>query len=229
MTATILVIDDDTLLCDALKLMLPKMGFQIEVAHDAMTGLKMAYSLNPDLVLLDIMMPNMDGWQACRRFKEITDTPIIMLTALGAQKDVIKGLDLGADDYIVKPVNSDELGARIRAVLRRATRAPDNGNKRQPIFSLDNLVIDFGKYEVTLDGERVKLSPKEFRLLSVLVRYKGRVLPHEFLLREVWGPEYVDEIDYLRLYIGYLRRKLEKDPSNPNFIHNEWGVGYRFG
>jgi two-component system KDP operon response regulator KdpE len=229
MAATVLVIDDDILLCDALKLMLANMGFQVEVAHEAITGLRKAYALKPDAIVLDIMMPSMDGWQACRRFREMTDVPIIMLTALGAQENVIKGLDLGADDYLVKPVTAEELAARIRAVLRRTSRSTGNGNDQKPIFTQDNLVIDFSKYEVTVDGKRVDLSPTEFRLLSVLARYKGRVLPHEFLLREVWGAEYVGEIDYLRLYISYLRRKLEKDPSNPALIHNEWGVGYRFG
>ena len=174
-------------------------------------------------------MPGMDGWQTCQRFREMTDVPIIMLTALGSQDNVIKGLNLGADDYLVKPVTAQELAARIRALLRRVSRTNGNGQKKQPILTQDNLVIDLNKYEVTLDGERVDLSPTEFRLLAVLAKYKGRVLPHEFLLTEVWGAEYSGEIDYLRLYISYLRRKLERDPSNPTLIHNEWGIGYRFG
>jgi DNA-binding response OmpR family regulator len=230
---SVLIIDDDTLLCEALQLMLTKMSFQIETAHDAITGLRKAYNFKPDVILLDIMMPSMDGWQTCKRFREMSDVPIIMLTALDSQENVVKGLDLGADDYIVKPVIADELAARIRAVLRRASRStPSDGNgsgKREPIFTQDNLVIDFDKYEVTVDNERVDLTPTEFRLLSTLARYKGRVLPHEFLLTEVWGSEYVGEIDYLRLYISYLRRKLEKDKSKPSLIHNEWGIGYRFG
>lgn len=230
-TATILVVDDDVLLCDALRLMLTRLDFQVEVAHDAVTGLRKAYSLKPDVIVLDIMMPSMDGWQACRRFREMSDVPIIMLTALDSQENIVKGLNLGADDYLVKPVTAEELAARIRAVLRRASRSNSNGNgpSRRSVFTQDNLVVDFDKYEVTLEGKRVDLSPTEFRLLSVLVHYQGRVLPHEFLLREVWGSEYVGEIDYLRLYISYLRRKLEKDPSSPDLIHNEWGVGYRFG
>ena len=231
---SVLIIDDDTLLCEALNLMLNKMDFKVEVAHDAITGLRKAYNFKPDVILLDIMMPSMDGWQTCQRFREMSDVPIIMLTALDSQENVVKGLDLGADDYIVKPVVADELGARIRAVLRRTNRSTPSdgngrGNNREPIFTQDNLVIDFDKYEVTVDSERVDLTPTEFRLLSVLARYKGRVLPHEFLLTEVWGPEYVGEIDYLRLYISYLRRKLEKDKSRPSLIHNEWGIGYRFG
>jgi two-component system KDP operon response regulator KdpE len=209
--------------------MLNQLNFEVETANTGIEGLKKAYSFKPDVVVLDVMMPDMDGWQTCQRFREMTDVPIIMLTALGSQDEVIKGLNLGADDYLVKPITADELGARIRAVLRRVTRTETNGKKSTPIFSQENLIVDLDKYEVKVDNNRIDLSPTEFKLLSVLVKYKGRVLPHEFLLTEVWGPEYVGEIDYLRLYISYLRRKIEKDPSNPNFIHNEWGVGYRFG
>lgn len=229
MSKTVLLIDDDVALCEIIRLSLIKLGFNVEVAHDAVSGLQKAYALRPDVVVLDVMMPNMDGWQACRRFREMTDVPIIMLTALGAQEDVIKGLNLGADDYLVKPVASEELAARIHAVVRRTSRADattGTNTKRDPIFTEGDLVIDFDKYEVSIAGNRIDLSPTEFRLLSVLVRHKGRVLPHEFLLTEVWGAEYVGEIDYLRLYISYLRRKF-KDKSD--LIHNEWGVGYRFG
>lgn len=227
---TLLLIDDDVSLCEALRLMLVGKGFHVEMAHDAISGLQKAYAIKPDAILLDLMLPGMDGWQTCRRFREMSDVPIIMLTALDSEENVVEGLNLGADDYIVKPVTADELAARVRAVLRRVSRASSgNNNKREPIFTQDSLVIDFDKYEVTVDGKRVDLSPTEFRLLSVLVRYKGRVLPHEFLLTEVWGPEYAGEIDYLRLYISYLRRKLEKDPNKPGLIYNEWGVGYRFG
>lgn len=229
MKSRVLFIDDDLDLCELIALMLSQLNFEVETANTGIEGLKKAYSFKPDVVVLDVMMPDMDGWQTCQRFREMTDVPIIMLTALGSQDEVIKGLNLGADDYLVKPITADELGARIKAVLRRVSRSESNGKKSTPIFSQDNLIVDLDKYEVKVDNNRIDLSPTEFKLLSVLVKYKGRVLPHEFLLTEVWGPEYVGEIDYLRLYISYLRRKIEKDPSNPNFIHNEWGVGYRFG
>jgi two-component system KDP operon response regulator KdpE len=225
----LLIIDDDVQLCELLQLMLTKMDFEVEIAHDAVTGLRKAYTLKPNAIVLDIMMPGMDGWQTCQRFREMTDVPIIMLTALGAEDEVIKGLNLGADDYLVKPVTADELGARVKALLRRVSRSDSTSSHREPILTQGNLIIDLDKYEVTVDGQRVDLSPTEFKLLSVLAKYKGRVLPHEFLLTEVWGAEYVGEIDYLRLYVSYLRRKLEKDPSNPDLIQNEWGVGYRFG
>lgn len=231
MGSTVLLIDDDIDLCKVMTLALSKMSFDVETAYDAITGLQKAYALRPDVVILDVMMPDMDGWQACERFREMTDIPIIFLTALSDQSAVVRGLNLGADDYIVKPVTAQELSARIRAVLRRSNRQPASENNQTPTPILRNgeLVIDFDKYEVKISGKRIDLSPTEFKLLAVLARYKGRVLPHEFLLTEVWGPDYVGEIDYLRLYISYLRRKMETDPTKPKLIHNEWGVGYRFG
>lgn len=230
---TLLLIEDDVALSETLRFMLAKKGFQVEVANDAISGLQRAYAVKPDAIILDVMLPDMDGWQTCSRFREMSDVPIIMLTALGSEKDIVKGLNLGADDYIVKPVTAEELAARVNALLRRVSRSSVNssasgsGNRR--ILTCDYLVIDFDKHEVTVDGNRVDLSPTEFRLLSVMARHQGRMLPHEFLLNEVWGQEYIGEIDYLRLYISYLRRKIEKDPSKPSLIHNEWGIGYRFG
>lgn len=230
MAATLLLIDDDVSLCAIMQLSLNRKGFQVEVAHNAISGLQKAYAFKPDAVVLDIMLPDMDGRRVCRRLREMSDVPIILLTALGSEENVVEGLDLGADDYIVKPVTIEELVARIRALLRRVSMSnPNDSNNREPIFIYDNLVIDFDKYEVTVDGKKVKLSPTEFRLLSILSRYKGRLLPHQFLLTEVWGPDYVAEEEYLRLYISYLRHKIERDPSRPSLIHNEWGVGYRFG
>jgi two-component system KDP operon response regulator KdpE len=232
MSERLLLIEDDLTLCKVLQFTLAKKGFEVEVANNALTGLQKAYVNKPDAVILDIMLPDLDGWQTCSRFREMSDVPIIMLTALGSEENIIKGLDLGADDYIVKPITTEELSARVRAVLRRSTRTNRGGpfeQARPGIFAYENLIVDFDRHQVTIDGEWVYLSPTEFRLLSVLAQHKGRMLSHEFLLREVWGPEYVNEIDYLRLYISYLRRKLETDPSTPNFIHNEWGIGYRFG
>ena len=231
MTATILLIEDDFVLSETLRLMLTKKGYTVDVAGDAITGLQKAYAIKPNVILLDVMLPGMDGWQACARFREMSDVPIIMLTAVGSDENIVKGLDIGADDYIVKPVTAEELTARIRAVLRRVSISSNsgNGNRHGQILTCDYLAIDLDKHEVTVDGSRVDLSPTEFRLLSVMARNKGRMLPHEFLLNEVWGPEYTGDIDYLRLYVSYLRRKLEKDLKKPSLIHNEWGVGYRFG
>lgn len=229
MADTLLLIDDDISLCEILRLTLTKRGFEVEVAHDAISGLQKAYALKPDLIILDIMLPDMNGWQTCRRFREMSDVPIIMLTALGSKENMVQGLELGADAYLVKPVTTEELMARIRALLRRASRSKLNENDHTSIFSYGNLVIDFNKREVTVDHKRVDLTPIEFRLLSILAQHKGRVVPHEYLLREVWGPDYVDEIHYLRLYISYLRQKIEKNSSKPRLIYNKWGVGYRLG
>jgi two-component system KDP operon response regulator KdpE len=224
----ILVIDDDQLWCEALKLTLTKKGFKVELAHDGISGLQKAYATNPDVILLDIMMPGMDGKEVCTRFREMADIPVIMLTALNSPEQMIEGLDLGADDYIHKTVTPEELVARIKAVLRRT---PDShlSSGRDAIFQHEHLFVDFHKREVIVNGERIDLSPTEYKLLSVLIRYRGRVLPHDFLLTEVWGPDHIGETRALRLYIGYLRRKLEKDPENPSMIFSEWGIGYRFG
>ena len=229
MSAKILLIDDDIELCKIIDLALTKTGLQVDVSHDAVSGIQKAYAIRPDVILLDVMMPGMDGWQACERFREMTDTPIIFLSALGSQDEVVKGLTIGADDYIVKPVSTQELSARINAVMRRASQSSANTSTSTPMMQYKNLTIDFDKYEVKMNGARIDLSPTEFRLLNVLAKYKGRVLPHEFLLTEVWGADYIGEIDYLRLYISYLRKKLEVNGEEERFIHNEWGVGYRFG
>jgi two-component system KDP operon response regulator KdpE len=228
----ILVVDDDKDWCELLKIQLTKHNFKVQMANDGMVAIKKAYEFDPDVILLDVMMPQMDGWQACQRFREITQVPIIMVTAKDASCDKIKGLNLGADDYLVKPlINWEEFIARIQATLRRASNGASKSDyvRSKPILSQDSLVINQDKYEVTLDGKRLNLTPIEFRLLSTLVRHKGRVLPHSYLLTEVWGSEYLDELNSLRLYISYLRRKIEKDPDNPRFIHSEWGIGYRFG
>lgn len=231
MSETLLLIEDDITLCKALRFMLTKKGFEVEVAHDAFTGLQKSYAVKPDAIILDIMLPDIDGWQACARFREMSDVPIIMLTALDSAENVVKGLNLGADTYLVKPITAEELSARVRALLRRVSRSnsPNSRNGRRPILTHENVVIDFDKHKVIIDDKRVDLSPTEFRLFSILVHHKGHMLPYEFLLAEVWGPEYIGEIDYLRLYISYLRRKVEKDPAKPALIHNEAGVGYQFG
>ena len=230
MTDTLLLIEDDLSLCTALQFLLTQKGFRVEVANNAVTGLQKAYTLQPDAIILDIMLPDLDGWQACSRLREMSDVPIIMLTALDTAEHVVKALNLGADSYIVKPVASEELAARIRAVLHWAAHSRTNRSDSQGSrFTYENLVVDFDRHEVTVDGREVYLSPTEFRLLTVLVQHKGRLLSHEFLLTEVWGPEFSGEIEYLRLYISYLRRKLEKDPTQPDLIHNEWGIGYRLG
>ena len=228
MTARLLVIDDDVSLCKLLELILARNGYQVDVAHNAMEGLKKAYALKPDLILLDLMLPGMDGWETCSRFREMSDVPIIMLTALDSNNHMIQGLEMGADDYIIKPISSDVLVARIRVVLRRTSRSRPR-HHTPTALTYDNLSIDFDKREVRVDGKQIQLTPNEFSLLAVLIRNRGHVVSHDYLLSEVWGPQYTDDKNYLRLYIRYLRQKIEKDPSNPRLIHSEWGIGYRFG
>jgi len=226
----LLVIDDDQDLQSNLKNILDSLGYDTITAGTAVEGLQKAYKTKPNLIILDVMLPGMDGWQTCQRFREMSNVPILMLTALGSEDDVVKGLEMGADDYVVKPVTMRELGARVKALLRRAELSADRNNLDVSKFvQYQDLVIDFDKHEVTRKNNRIDLSPTEFRLLSCLVKHQGRVLPHSFLLTQVWGAEYSGELDHLRLYISYLRRKIEDDPSKPDLIKNEWGIGYRFG
>ena len=180
----------------------------------------------PDLVLLDISMPGMDGYETLRQIREFSDVPVIMLTARDSVLDKVKGLELGADDYVTKPFDHLELLARVKAVLRRLDM-PQPAS-RAPSFVSDELAVDFASRQVRLRGEPVPLTNIEYKLLYHLVRNAGRVLPHETLLAKVWGREYVDEIDYLRVYVRRLRRKLEDDPDRPRHILTERGVGYRF-
>ncbi len=223
---TILIIDDDQDLARIVQLSLDREGYHCVIATSGLEGLQEAYRVQPDLVILDIMMPGMDGWEVCRRLGEMSNVPILMLTAKGTEADIVKGLQIGADDYLTKPFSVAELIARIQALLRRATSQLQTD--KPAIFSIRNLTIDFNRRLVMRDGKLVDLTPTEFKLLECFVTHKDRVLPHRFLLTEVWGSEYIDETNYLKLYVRYLRRKLEEDPANPQLIVTEWGVGYRF-
>ncbi|HEC24248.1 MAG TPA: response regulator transcription factor [Chloroflexi bacterium] len=221
----ILIIDDEQTTVDLLSILLEHKGFEVIKAYRAEDGLRKAYHTHPDLVLLDIMMPDMDGWEVCRRLRELSDMPIIFLTALTDVQDVVKGLEMGADDYIIKPHDNDELVARIRAHLRRV---PKNTFSEEAIFDGGRFRVNFLNREVIVEGEPRHLTPKEFSLLSVLVRNAGRVVTRHELVTEAWGPEYADAIDSLKLYIHYLRKKIERDPAHPEYILTSRGVGYRF-
>jgi len=222
----ILIIDDDQDLARIVQLSLDREGYQTVMATSGLEGLQEAYRVQPDLVILDIMMPGMLGWEVCRRLKETSNVPIFILSAKGTETDVVKGFQLGADDYLTKPFSVAELIARVQALLRAR---PQSQMDTLPIFSVGNLTIDLNRRLVMRDGELVDLTPTEFKLLECFVTYRNRVLPHKFLLTEVWGPEYIDETSYLKLYVRYLRQKLEEDPANPQLIVTEWDVGYRFG
>ncbi|MCB9437696.1 MAG: response regulator transcription factor [Anaerolineales bacterium] len=225
MSEKILVIDDEDTTVQLISIALERKGFEVIKAYRAEDGLRKAYRTHPDLVLLDIMMPNMDGWEVCRRLRELSDVPIIFLTAKSEVRDVVKGLEMGADDYIVKPYDSDELVARIRAHLRRA---PKPSVSEELVFDSGNFRINFLNREVWVNGKLVHLTPKEFKLLAVLVRNAGRVISRADLVKEAWGPEYIDATDSLKLYIHYLRQKVEVEAENPAYILTSRGVGYRF-
>ena len=180
----------------------------------------------PDIVLLDIGLPDIDGFEVVRRIREFSDVPVVMLTARDDAMDKVKGLELGADDYITKPFNHLELMARVKAVLRRL--AMPTPTSRAPSFRAGELEVDFAAQEARLRGDRLDLTPTEYKLLYHLVRNAGHVLPHGTLLAKVWGREYVDEVDYLRVYVRRLRDKLGDDPDRPTYIRTERGLGYRF-
>jgi two-component system KDP operon response regulator KdpE len=226
MGETILVIDDDTGLLTLLKLGLERDGFSVLTAENGREGLRKAYENRPDAIILDIMMAEMDGWVTCQRLRHICDTPIIMLTAKSSGKDVIKGLSLGADDYLAKPCSFDELKARIRTVIRR--NGQSQRNDRQLAYDSKDLVISLTDGTVLRKGEPIELTPTESRLLMYLVSQRGRIVPHKELLTNVWGPEYAEEGQYLSVYIRYLRQKIENDPADPRYILTRWKVGYYF-
>lgn len=222
----VLVVDDEPRMIKFIRLNLEHDGFEVYEATSGPQALEKMRDQLPDLVLLDVMMPDLDGFETLRLVREISTVPVIMLTAKGEEDDRVRGLELGADDYVTKPFSPRELVSRVRAVLRR-TEMP--GQATHEVIEVDDrLRLDFDRREVWVDGELVKLRPTEYRLLYHLVQNAGWVVPHDQLLAKVWGYEYRDETHYLRLYINYLRQKLERDPSEPVYILTERGVGYRF-
>ncbi len=228
LTGKILVVDDDAYVCESLAAVLTDDGHTVLTAQDGNEALRTLYAEKPDLVLLDIMMPGMDGWQVCQRIREMTSVPIIMLTARGQLKDRVKGLDLGADDYLVKPVAVEELRARVRATLRRARRAAPEEPEQLLSFDGGRMVVDLVAQEVHVEGERVQMRPLEYRLLLYLARNAGQLLTHDQILDAVWGHEYLGDRPSLKLYIWRLRQKIEQHPSQPRCILTERGMGYRF-
>lgn len=222
----ILVVDDEERMARFIRLNLEYDGFVVIEAYNGMKAMDALRSEMPDLVILDVMLPDVDGFEVLRMIREVSTIPVIMLTAKGEEDDRVKGLELGADDYVTKPFSPRELVSRVKAVLRRIE--PASISSRDLVQVDEDLKIDFGKREVWLKGELVKLRPTEYRLLYHLVQNAGWVLTYDQILSKVWGYEYRDEPHYVRLYINYLRQKLEEDSSNPKYILTERGVGYRF-
>jgi len=229
MTKKILIIDDEPAFLNLVEQVLTQKGYEILTARSGREGLRLIFDQRPDLVLLDVVIPGVDGWQVCSRIREISDIPIIMITGrYKSEEDVVRGLDYGADDYLTKPLGSRELVARVRAVLRRA-ELPSSQDIRQGVIYSDGLLsVDITERKIIVNGKRIKLTPREFRLFTLLVENAGRILTHKQLLEKVWGWEYTDDLDYVRIYISHLRQKIEPDPSLPRYIITEPGVGYSF-
>jgi two-component system KDP operon response regulator KdpE len=225
MEASILIVEDDRQLAELLRDRLATEGFEIHLARDGAEGLVRLEQCRPDLVLLDVLMPRMDGWETCREMRRVSETPIIIVSCRSEDSDKVRGLELGADDYIAKPYSTIELVARIRAMLRRNRHSGATAGLTRID---DRLAMDHATYEVLVDGQTISLSGIEYKLLACLVENSGRILTHQSLLTQVWGWEYADQTDYLKVYIHHLRRKIEPDPQNPRYILTERGIGYRF-
>lgn len=222
-TATVFVVDNEPQIRRVLRTILSSQGYSVVEARSGDEAIEKIRQEKVDLILLDCNMPGISGIEVCAEIRRSSDTPIIMLTVRNSERDKVQALDAGADDYVVKPFGADELMARVRAALRRA--APQES---PPPFTSIDLVIDFEKRSVVLKGQPVRLTPKEFELLRHLVGNQGKALPHRRLLQAVWGPDYGDETEYLRVFINQLRKKIEPEPSRPRYIHTEPWIGYRF-
>ena len=222
----ILVVDDEPRLLAFLRSELKASGYRVSVAHDGKGALKAVAARGPELVILDVMLPDMDGFEVCRRLREESTVPILMLTARTGEADKVEGLDAGAYDYLTKPFSTSELLARVRALLRRTRAAEAAGPGAE--FRTGDFFIDFQQRRVEMRGEEVRVSPTEYKLLAELCRNAGRVILREELLARVWGTAYHREVEYVWVYIGYLRNKLEKDPKHPEYILTHPGVGYSF-
>ena len=222
--AMILLIEDEPEIRHFLRTTLPAHGFRLHEVATGYDGLAQAKAWNPDLILLDLGLPDLDGGEVIRQVREWTATPIIVLSARDREQAKVAALDLGADDYITKPFGVNELLARIRTALRHAVRTGDDG---ESVFALGDLKVDLGRRQVLVSGKEVHLTPIEYKLLTTLIRYAGKVLTHRQLLKEVWGPLHVEEGHYLRVYMRQLRNKLEKNPAHPRYLVTELGVGYR--
>jgi len=223
---SILVVDDDPQLVRLVRANLESVGYKVFVAMDAPAALECIDMKMPDLILLDIMLPGIDGFDLCQRIREFSTAPIIMLTAKVEDTDKVKGLKLGADDYVTKPFSVQELLARVEAVLRRSKSAAEI--KTPPVFTCGDVTVDLMRHRVTVRGQEVALTLTEYKLLVLLASNAGRVMLHRELLTRVWGPEYQDELEYLRAYIRHLRQKIEADPHQPRYLLSRPGIGYVF-
>lgn len=222
----ILLVDDDETLTGLLGYALDNGGYHVDVANNGAEAVTLAGRTNPDLVILDVMMPGVDGWQACTQIRQKADVPILILSAKSTDNDVVHGLSLGADDYVKKPFSVAELLARVGALLRRQESGP-NANAGWTQIVEGELAIDVAKHVATLNDRPLHLTPKEFELLLILMRERGHAVPQDKILLAVWGPDYRNEKQYLKLFIHTLKKKIEADPQHPQYIHTVRGIGYR--
>ena len=221
----VLIIDDDKGLDELVSDYLAGQTYSVRSAENGKLGLRAMYERQPDIILLDVTMPEKDGWETLRRIREISNVPIIMLAARSEEADILQGFALGADDYVTKPFSFAQLSARIHAVLSRSTQE----NASESRLSAEGLEVDMRLKRVWRDGQVLALTPTEFKLLVTLMRHPGDVVSPKDLVKEVWGAQYASEIGHVRRYIWHLRQKIEPDPENPRYIHNDRGFGYRFG
>ena len=222
----ILVVDDEPQLTRVLRTGLTSRGFDVRTAADGLAGFDVFSDWHPDLIITDLAMPNMDGLELCRRVRAISQVPIIILSAKGEEKTKVEALDIGADDFVTKPFGIDELFARVRASLRRANAVPTNGAAHT--LESGDFHVDLDSRAVTVRGNEVHLTPKEFDLLTYFLKHPGKVLTHRTLLAALWGGNYVEQNEYLRVFVGNLRKKIETDAASPRYIVTEPWIGYRF-
>ncbi|MFC2033625.1 response regulator transcription factor [Chloroflexota bacterium] len=229
MAKKVLVVDDDPALIRLFNQILTQNGYVVVPAGSGEEALRIMFEEKPGLVLLDVVMPGMDGWETCSRIRDFSDVPVIMLTGKkSAEDDIVRGLEYGADEYLLKPVGNKELMARVRATLRRAELPPYLETRKKAPFNDEYITIDINERKILINGEKVKLTPREFKLLGILVDNAGSIMTHRQILEKVWGWEYIDDVDYVRIYISHLRQKIEPEPNQPRYIFTESGVGYYF-
>ncbi len=225
-TPTVLVVDDEKPLRDFVRRNLEVRNFNVETASNGLEAMAIFNTQNVDLVIMDIMMPHLDGLETTRRIRQTSLVPIIILTALGEETDKVRAFDMGADDYLTKPFGTGELLGRVKAVLRRARWSESPTDNEQ--ITRGEIIADLERHEISVRGEILKMTPTEFNLLVYMMRHVGKALSHRLILQNVWGPEYGEEAEYLRVYMGKLRQKIEVDPLKPEYLLTERGIGYRF-
>lgn len=225
-TPTVLVVDDEKPLRDFVRRNLEVRNFNVETASNGLEAMAIFNTQNVDLVIMDIMMPHLDGLETTRRIRQTSLVPIIILTALGEEADKVRAFDMGADDYLTKPFGTGELLGRVKAVLRRARWSEPPTDNEQ--IARGEIVADLERHEISVRGKILKMTPTEFNLLVYMMRHAGKALSHRLILKNVWGPEYGEEAEYLRVYMGKLRQKIEIDPLKPEYLLTERGIGYRF-